>query len=532
MKKPAHYVKPKHRTCATPSNRRRSPVAGPSYDADIALLDEYTGNTLYRRHRDGTKVIYNEIFSNETNCMYSDKSITIKERITRLWNDVYAENKSDKERIALYGEINIPYCFNDEQSIEFAKRVGEYFATTYNRICQISIHKKKNLCHIHFNLTEREYKEGKFLQKRKKIYKDMNGNLIYDKQYKDSRGWDIRKPIIDTDKVPTGDDPYRRNPETGKYLYQKLGERNKKQWCSDTSIGKWFEEEQTTKLHDDIDEIANQYLLECGYNVTISRTPKTVAKMLKELDIEQIRIPTKDYKTNSSAVAEIKEKNKRNKILRDALIENYEKKEQNKQEIFDAKRIETVAMAKAINLMRKKREAEKALVIAEEESQQAEKEYMKALLAYNESLQKKFSFTGTLLDRRRQFALYFNNMKNGISPENDEFLKAVSKERDYHKKIVVDAVFNKLTSNELNEIYNNATEKDKQSDNYAKSYLKRLPKKLKDYANQHGENEKFDIYDDWSKRAKNTHEKIYTQHTKDQQKTLENDRTDRFTLSR
>jgi len=521
MKQPQHYVKPKHRTCSTATGRRRSPMAGPSYDAGIALLDETTGKTINRKHTDGTKILYTEIFSSESDCMYSDKSQSIKKRLTRLWNDVYAVNRSNKERIALYGELNIPYCFTDEQSIEFAKRVGEYFATTYNRVCQISIHKKKGRCHIHFNLTEREYKKGKFLQKRKKIYKDMQGNLIYDKNYKDSRGWDIRQPEIDNSKVPAGADPYARNPKTGDYLYQKLAERNKKKWKSDTSIGKWFETDEITKLHDDIDKIANQQLLECGYNTTVKRTPKKVAKLIKDLGIEQVRIPTRDFKTNSPVVAEIKLKNEQNKFLRDALTDNYINQQLNKYDIVEAKEQEVSAIKNEISATEAREEAEKILATTEKELQIAEQEYQKALKAYNMSLAKPFVFSGTEQDRRKSFVTKLNSINNDTSIENLKFLEAVSAERDRNKEIVVNAVLPKLTQTDLKEILRNATENDIKSGNVAKAYLSRSKKSLESYSRKHNEKDKFNVFDYWSKSAQMLYKKIHNQNTKDHQKPVQ-----------
>lgn len=520
MKQPQHYVKPKHRTCSTPTGRRRSPVCGPSYDAGIALLDETTGKTINRKHTDGTKIIFTEIYSNEDDCIYTDKSKSIRDRLTRLWNDVYSQNASDKERIALYGEMNIPYCFSDEESKEFAKRIGEYFATTYNRVCQISIHKKKGRCHIHFNLTEREYKKGKFLQKRKKIYKDMQGNLIYDKNYKDSRGWDIRQPIIDNNKVPAGADPYARDKISGDYLYQKKGERNKKLWKSDTSTGKWFETDEITKFHDDIDKIANQLLIECGYNTTVKRTPKKVAKMIKDLGIEQVRIPTRDFKTNSPVVAEIKLKNEQNKILRDALTENYINQQLNKYDIVEAKEQEISAIKNEISATEAREEAEKILANTKKELQIAEQEYQKALKAYDASLAKKFSFSGTEQENKILFVKNLKDVTPGETKENAKFLEAVNKERDKYKKIVVNAVLRKLTQTDYKYILDNATKKDIESGNFAESFLMRKKDGLERFARRYKEKDKFDIYDYWSKSAQTLYRKIHNQNTKDHQKAV------------
>ena len=66
---------------------------------------------------------------------------------------------------------------------------------------------------------------------------------------KDKKGLDIRKPIIDYDKVKRENekrknegnndevDPFDRNENTGIYTFQKTDERNRKQWENDSKIG-------------------------------------------------------------------------------------------------------------------------------------------------------------------------------------------------------------------------------------------------------------------------------------------------------
>ena len=336
VSQPIHFLKFDHQTARTPKGQRRSPVQGPSYDADIMLHDRTTGNPIYRRHTDDTIVIYNEIFSNDKKTTYGDKSIPVKERIEKLWNDVYEANANDKERVRAYAKLAIPYFLTQDQVKELTKRLGEYFCTNFNRPAQLSVHWKtgeKPNHHIHISLTERELKNGKFQQKRKKIYKDMDGNLIYNKIYKDERGWDIREPLIDFEKVPADSDPYERNPETGDYLYQKLDKQNRKQWNSDTHIGKWLEEEDLSKMHDDVDKIINDYIRELGYDVTVKRTDKRIIKILRENNLQQIRVPERDYKSNSNRKSEIDAENSRRKFVQKKLERNLEKRDHLENEI-------------------------------------------------------------------------------------------------------------------------------------------------------------------------------------------------------
>lgn len=378
MKQPIHYCKVKHRTCQTLSGRRRSPVYGPSYDADMELLDAVSGRTIYRPHRDGTYVIYSDIFSADADCRYTDKSVSLQERRAALWNDLYAENKTNKERIAAYGEIAIPNDISDEEMIALTKRLGEYFATTYKRPCDLSIHKKPGNNHVHFSLPEREYKRGKWLAKRKKFYKDMNGNIIRDKNYYDERGWDIRKPKIDKKRVPKGADPYARNPETGDYLYQKLGDRNRKQWEDDTREGKFLEPEELTALHNNVDDIVNGFLHEQGYGVTVKRNRPEVTKLVRDLGIGQIRIPTQDYKTNSSVVEEIRQKNDRNRMLQQALEDIIDKSDLAEINLYIAEDEKMKADALA-DLYKEERQVEQRNL------SQAEMEYQTALKKYVEN---------------------------------------------------------------------------------------------------------------------------------------------------
>lgn len=376
MTQALHYANVKHTTCQTAKGQRRSPVAGVSYDSDMELLDMVTGRKLYRPHHDGTEVIYSEIFSDDPNCPYADKSTDLQERRQNLWNDLYKENKSNKERHRCYGEVAIPNNITDEEMKELATRLGNYFCTTFKRPVDISLHKKHGNNHIHFSLPEREYKKGKWLPKRKKYYKDMDGKLIKDKIYKDANGWDIRKPKINKKLVPKGADPYERNPETGDYLYQKLGERNKKQWEEDTREGKFLEPEELSKMHNSIDDVVNTFLHEQGYDITVRRNRPEVTKKIKELGIKQIRVSTSDYKMHTSAVEEIRQKNEYNRQLQRAIEENLDEVEQAEINVLIAEDEEEKAEALA-NLYTEDRKAgERKLAEAEADYQETIKKYV------------------------------------------------------------------------------------------------------------------------------------------------------------
>ena len=430
MAQPIHYANVKHRTCQTDGGQRRSPVAGPSYESDMELLDKTTGNILHRKHTDGTQVIYNEIFSADPDCKYADKSIPVQSRRTELWNDLYAENKTDKERISAYGEIAIPNNITDEEMVILAQRLGEYFSTTFKRPVDLSVHKKRGNNHIHFSMPEREYKKGKWLQKRKKYYKDMDGNLIYDKVYKDEKGWDIRKPKINKKLVPKGADPYERDPKTGDFLYQKIGERNKKQWEDDTRTGKFLEKEELSQIHNGIDDVVNQFLQERGYNVTVKRNRPEVTKILNDYGIKQIRIPTTDYKLNTSAVQEVQKKNERNRVLQQAIEANFDNTEKAERDIIIAKEEEVKAETVAELLTDKRKTAEQNL-------SSIEKEYQDAVIDYVENeLQPEEIFVNDYM-QSHQIAMDFKDkqcdaasqiLADGINTINQDIKKLAESE--------------------------------------------------------------------------------------------------------
>ena len=525
MKQPIHYAKIKHRTCQTKAGRRRSPVIGPSYDANLALLDETTGRTIYRPHNDNTQVIFTEIYSPE-DCIYTDTSKPLQERMNRLWNDLYSLNRNNGERISVSGEIAIPNNISDSEMIELTKRLGYYFSTTYNRPIYLSIHKKPGNNHIHFGMSQRAYSKGKFNQKRYKIYKDLKGNLILDKQYKDTRGWDIRQPIIDMKKVPSGANPLERNPETGDYLYQKLDKQNRKQWDADTSKGKFLEREQLSQFHDEIDKVVNTFLWEKGYKTFVHRKNHEITNILKEINATQKRIPIRDYKTNSEVAKKIRAKNERNKLIEKALTENYYNKKRANYNLIKAKKEEEEIVKIEAELTQKMLVAQNKLDKAEQEYQKAIADYNQALATQNDSVTKNFVFTGTEQEKRIVFAKKYNDLQNYSDDENTKILDAISEERDKNKEIVIDAVLQKLSQSDLAKILKDASQKDLASGNYAKAYLARRKNILETFAIRYGEAEKYNNYDKWSGYAQVYYKKLKThQQSKNVQKSPQLDNT-------
>ena len=424
-----HSVTVKHQTCTTSKGQRRFPAAGVSYDIDETLFDNTTQREYYRPHTDGTEVIYSQVYSNEQDA-YSDRSQPVADRATLLINDLYAANKSDKERIRAYGQIAIPNNITDAEMTVLADKLGEMMTTSFRRPVILGVHKKTGNNHIHFSIAERELKKGKWMGKRKKIYKDIDGNLIYNKVYKDVKGWDIRKPVIDKKRVPDGIDPYIRDAETGDYIFQKLDNRNRKQWESDTREGKFFEPAELSKFHDEVDKVINAFLQEHDYDITVRRNKPEVTQFLKDNDLEQLKIGVRNTKTKNESYQDIQTENQRRMTLqrefekvlddREAAADELEKAEKREEQQEEAVKI-AIDYTKEI-----KKEKEKA-----------DKEYLAAVTDYveNELLPEQIfvndymePYQQALTFKDEQCAAASDVLQVGIDKTNDMIEELESKE--------------------------------------------------------------------------------------------------------
>ena len=290
-----HYIsKPTHVKCLSANGKRLSPVRSLSYDSGLVLQDRDTGNSIYRPHKitDGTQILYTDIFHYQKS-KYTDTSIPVEERLSNLANDLYASNRQKGERILANFKFALPIYFDDEQLKELTSIIGKEFSQTFKRPIVISIHKKikngrKNF-HAHMSTPERELgANDKWKSKRSKIYKDWNGKLLYDKQYKNENGHDIRKPLIDQEKVPVGHDPYEKDTN-GQYLFQKRDEKGRRKWECYTGNGKWLESKDLIAMHNQWDDIVNRYFKEHGIDDKVVRHDPEVKNFLKEAGVPYIK---------------------------------------------------------------------------------------------------------------------------------------------------------------------------------------------------------------------------------------------------
>lgn len=310
-----HRIEVKHRTCGT-KKRYISPAYELSYDVDLKLHDDHNNKDYHQIHDDGTTVIFREVFVHEKS-FYNNPRRGVKERIEKLIQDMYIANgKQNNQRMFVYGEISVLNNLTDKELIELTNRIGEYLTTTYKRPVVLGLHKKRGNNHIHFNIAERELRKGKFLQKRQKIYKDRNGNLILDKNYYDEKGWDIREPIIDESLVPKRADRYARDPETGNYLYQMLESGNRKKWDSDTRQGKFLEGDELSKFHNGIDKVVKKFCDDCGYEISIRRNTPEERSFFQDNDLFDEKIGPRDSQAKNDKFKEKIKRNQERKILR------------------------------------------------------------------------------------------------------------------------------------------------------------------------------------------------------------------------
>lgn len=289
-----HYMsKPVHIKCISSNGHRLSPVRSLTYDTGLVLHDRDVNKDYCHRHNDGTVILYSEIFNYRAS-RYTDKSIPVAERLSNLASDVYNAQRQQDERTFVRFHFAVPFYLTDEQLIELTAKLGNAFSTMFKRPIVLAIHKKekgdtKNY-HVHMTIPERGLDTNdRWQNKRAKIYKDWDGNLIYDKNYKNSDGSDKRKPIIDSALVPNGDDPYKKDAN-GNYVYQKRVEGGRRKWDSDTSTKKWLEPQNLVDLHKELDNVMNQFFIDHNIDDRVIRIDAETRETLKKLGLRYMKI--------------------------------------------------------------------------------------------------------------------------------------------------------------------------------------------------------------------------------------------------
>ena len=235
-------------------SKGQSVIATAAYHLHAKLKDETTGQTFYFRPKVNGEVRYRKVYL----CADAPAEFDNPEK---LWNSVTkCENKSSRAQTAQLAR-NVRICFPQGLSLEDEVGLLEQFVsplTTDGMIIQAVIHDKGDgNPHLHLLMTMRQYKNGSWQAKSKKIYDlDEYGNKI---------------PLID--------------PKTGS---QKVDAKGRRQWRNHKKIlTDWDRKDLMTEWRDRWAELCNA-ILPPGKQITA----KSYAKQAEEgITIEQARIP-------------------------------------------------------------------------------------------------------------------------------------------------------------------------------------------------------------------------------------------------
>ena len=325
-----HYVSPVgHATCESKSGNRRSPMIGPSYDADQQLLDEATGRTIYRHHTDGTVIWDTDIVSADKNCPYGDRSVPSQERRQAMYNDLYRRLKKKSHRIRAFFHVALPNSFTMEQAIECAERMAYSFSKKLSRPVEYSIHHKKGNLHIHFGMPEWEWTNGNWKElKVESHYIDKQGNPIYGKNFLDENGNDIRVPYKD---------------ENGN---QKRGKKNDLLWKR--KYFQTFDKDRCGWLHEEVDRQIDLQLERNNSADKVIRPDKDVREKLKNAHLVSKHIGPQSYKTKDDRYWSIMEHNARVKQFEQLLAYNKNKQTEAK-DIFSETANEIKELSKSVS---------------------------------------------------------------------------------------------------------------------------------------------------------------------------------------
>lgn len=321
-----HYMGDiKHMTCQTEKGFRRSPLSDISYNCGEKLTDKFTGRTHNRQHYDGTQIIKSDIVSADELCIYGNSSISSAERRNMMYNDLYRLNKKDSERIYWKTEIALSNEFTDEQLKEVSHEIAISFSRYLHRPIDYSIHKKPPTKtkpgnnHLHIASPERIYENGVWGSKSTSYYIDKDGNPIFDRNYKDANGNDIRKPCTIDNKKPIE----AINPETGLkyYVNQRRDKKGRLQW-KDRDINaltkadlKW--------MHNEIDRIQNLVLTRHKINDKVKRNDSRTTNDLKEAGIKAQHIGKRDMEKQGESYQEKMMLNRRYEFFKNTFDSKY-----------------------------------------------------------------------------------------------------------------------------------------------------------------------------------------------------------------
>ena len=358
-----------HMTCQTEKGLRRSPLSDISYNSGQKLTDEFTGRIHNRQHHDGTQIIDTDIVSADASCKYGDSSIESDKRRNMMYNDLYRLNKKNSERIYWKTEIALSNELNDEQLKEAAREIALSFSAYLRRPIDYSIHKKPKTKwkaannHIHLAAPERTYENGIWGSKSTSYYIDRKGNLIFDRNYKDEKGNDIRKPCTIRNAEPV----YKTDPKTGiEYcVNQRRDKQGRLQWKDKdiNALGK----SDLKWMHNEIDRIQNLVLERHKINDKVKRNDVRTTKELKEAGIKAQHIGKRDMEKKGDSYQEKMMLNRRYDFFKSTFDAKYAELDEAEQRFAAAELAEerTEENCNAIA-------AEKALSIKEKENLQSD----------------------------------------------------------------------------------------------------------------------------------------------------------------
>lgn len=420
-----HYMGDiKHMTCQTEKGFRRSPLSDISYNCGEKLTDEFTGRTHNRQHYDGTQIIDSDIVSADESCKYGNSSISSAERRNMMYNDLYRLNKKNSERIYWKTEIALSNNMTDEQLKETAREISLSISQYLHRPVDYSIHKKPPTKkkpgnnHVHIAVPERAFDNGNWGGKSTSYYINKDGNLIYDKIYKDEKGNDIRKPCTVDNKDPI----YAINPKTGlEYCVNQRKDKNGRLQWKDKDINalgksdlKW--------MHDEIDRIQNMVLEKHNINDQVKRNDSRTTEELKKAGIKAQHIGKRDMEKRGEQYQEKVQLNQQYDFFKTTFDNQFAKLDEEEHLLSIAERAEAQAENKhaAITL-----EKEKNIKIAEDlqkETDAAITDYIENDLQPEEIFVKhSVSEFNKAIDLAKQnTAPIITTMDNGVSAINKE----------------------------------------------------------------------------------------------------------------
>ncbi len=377
-----HYVgNIRHITCQTKAGKRRSPMSDIAYNSGQTLTDTATGRKHCRPHTDGTVIIATDIVSADPKCKYGDRSVPSAQRREQMYNELVSLNKKQSERVYMKTEIALPNSFTDKQLVEASEAIALSLSQKFQRPFDFSVHKKAKTRkkpannHIHISAPERKHKNGQWAEKSVSYYVSMDGDIIFDKQYKDVNGNDIRRPRI-VKGTPQGHELDK--DANGNYKYQVRDKKGRRKWAMSNVEG--LTPADVRWIHNEVDRINNMILAKYHIADSIQRNDPRVTKALKDLGMAPQKIGYKDAKEQGQEYQEKTAHNDRSKKYRDILTENFTQQDIAEHNLRTAESAEQEADSQTVHAGLNRLAEEISVNLATTDYQDAVKDYVESEL--------------------------------------------------------------------------------------------------------------------------------------------------------